>query len=71
MIDGLGERLYKAYKQSGLTVRQIAEKAGIGVNTMHEVITGKSDPRLSTLILLCDALGCSLEWLLGLDDDCK
>jgi transcriptional regulator with XRE-family HTH domain len=66
MIDGMGERLHEAYKQSGLTAKEVADEAGLGINTMRAIIRGDQEPRASTIVLLCGVLGCSADWLLGI-----
>lgn len=43
--------------QDMFSVRALARRSGLGVNTVRSVLAGSSDPTLSTLICLSRALG--------------
>lgn len=45
-----------AYRQSGLTLKQIACRAGLHENTVLSVFAGRGNPRISTLTALCAVL---------------
>ncbi len=56
----------KRKKEQGLTNEALAERSGISVGTLNKLLSGaSSDPKLSTLIPLASALGCSLDEMLG------
>lgn len=50
-------QLRHAYRDSGLTLKQIACRAGVHENTVIGIIRGRGNPRVSTLIALCAVLG--------------
>ncbi len=53
-------------KEQGLTNEALAERSGISVGTLNKLLSGASaDPKLSTLMPLAAALGCSLDEMLG------
>ena len=52
--------------KKNMTMRQLAEKAGISVNTLYKVIyVQKDDIQLSTLMAIAKALNTSLDILVG------
>ena len=63
----LGQRTKERRKQLKLTQEQLAEKINISVRFMADVEGGQVGVSLSTLKELCMALGCSADYLLGLD----
>ncbi len=53
-------------KEQGLTNEALSERSGIAVGTLNKLLAGASaDPKLSTLIPLATALGCTLDELFG------
>ena len=47
-----------------LTNERLAEKSGIPLGTLSKILAGMSDsPKLSTMIALCGALDCSVEYI--------
>ncbi len=64
-MDWLDE-IKKRKKEKGLTNEALAERSGISVGTLNKLLSGASaDPKLSTLLPLSSALGCSLDEMLG------
>jgi Zn-dependent peptidase ImmA (M78 family)/transcriptional regulator with XRE-family HTH domain len=61
----VGERLKYARERSGLTLRQVEERTGIGQSSLSEFEGGKREPRLSYLQALSDAYRRSLDFFLG------
>lgn len=60
--------LLKYREQKRLTLAALSEMTGVGTGRLSEIETGiTSDPRISTLIKIADALGVSLEELVGRD----
>lgn len=57
----------KARKASlKLTNEQLAERSGVPLGTLSKILAGMSDsPKLSTMIALCSALDCSLEYIVS------
>lgn len=58
-MNELTVRLRLAYRHSGLTLKQIACRAGLHENTVIAVIQGRGNPRLDTLVAICAVLGVS------------
>ena len=58
--------LLKYREQKRLTLAALSEMTGLGTGRLSEIETGiTSDPRISTLIKIADALGVSLDELVG------
>lgn len=56
------ENLKDLKKKTGMSVKQIAEKANLPERTVSRIITGDTDhPRIDTLGLIVDALGITLQ----------
>lgn len=52
-------------EKRGLSLRQLAAKSGIHHMSLFRLESGRLDPQLSTLLKLCDALGITLNQLVG------
>ena len=50
--------------KSGLSLRQLAEKAGVDFSTIHRIEQGGESPRFATLEKLAKALGISVRDLI-------
>ena len=60
------DRIKKIKNEQKLTNDQLAERSGIPLGTLSKILAGMSDsPKLSTMIALCGALGCSLEYVVS------
>lgn len=60
-----GKRLREYREHYGFTQEYVAQRAGMRANSISVYETGaKSDPKLSTVIRICDALGCTVGELL-------
>lgn len=65
----LAENLKKEMKERKITVRQLAEKAGVSHGIISEITTGKVDnPRIMTVINIAYALDVPVVELLGLEE---
>jgi len=64
-----GERLALIRKRHKLTQRQLAERIGCQQSDIHRLESGLvSDPHMSRLVALAQALQVSTDWLSGLRD---
>jgi transcriptional regulator with XRE-family HTH domain len=64
-VAPLKERLREERRRAGLTQGELAEKAGVGINTVLRIETGGiEEPRVSTLRKLAGALGVEVRDLL-------
>ncbi|MCH9651709.1 MAG: helix-turn-helix domain-containing protein [Deltaproteobacteria bacterium] len=57
---GLGQALRRLRQDRGLTQRQLAEACGSVRRVVNSIETGRNLPRLDSLQMILDALGCSL-----------
>jgi transcriptional regulator with XRE-family HTH domain len=57
-VAPLKEKLREERRRAALTQGELAEKAGVGINTIVRIETGGiTEPRVSTLRKLAEALG--------------
>ena len=60
------DRIKLLKNEQRLTNEQLAEKSGIPLGTLSKILAGMSDsPKLSNLVALCGALGCSVEYVVS------
>ena len=60
------ENIKKLKKDKGFTNESLSKKSGISLGTLNKLLSGAtSDPKLSTLFALAEALDCSLDMLTG------
>lgn len=59
----MGNRLRKLIRSKGFTQSQFARVVGIEKHTISNLITGRNDPRLSTLKIIAEYFGVSLDYL--------
>lgn len=60
----IGERIKQARTAAGLSLRELAEKAGVSAMAISKYETGKSTPSSSVLLSLSKALGVPVEYFL-------
>jgi transcriptional regulator with XRE-family HTH domain len=66
----IGQRIKIARIRHRLTQVQLAERIGISKTSLSQIESGETtDPRMSTLIALADALHISMDYLAGRTDD--
>ena len=58
--DFIGSDLRKIREEKGITRKQIAEAMFISEETIRGIEKGENDPRLSTLVLICEYLDIDL-----------
>ncbi|MFD3777372.1 helix-turn-helix domain-containing protein [Streptomyces sp. NPDC058612] len=59
----IGKRVRAAREHAGLTQQLLGERAGIDLKTVHRIEYALSDPKLSVLLQVADALGLPLAQL--------
>ena len=60
------DRIKKIKNEQKLTNDQLAERSGIPLGTLSKILAGMSDsPKLSNMIALCGALGCSVDYIVS------
>ncbi len=65
-MNDLPKRISQRRKMQGLTQSQLAERVGITQAFLAEIEKGRKRPSLEVLEKLCEALGCSADYLLGI-----
>jgi len=50
-------RIRQLRERKGVSLRELARRAGVGVATLSRIEAGEANPRLSTLLRLADVLG--------------
>lgn len=63
---GISARLRQAVEGSGCTRQVIADRAGINCNTLRNYMDYGTMPGAGKLAALCQALGVSADWVLGI-----
>ena len=60
------DRIKKKKSERRLTNEQLASKSGIPLGTLSKMLAGMSDsPKLSNIVALCNALDCSVEYIVS------
>jgi transcriptional regulator with XRE-family HTH domain len=60
----VSKRVRSLRERMGWSQSELARRAGIGVSTLSDIESGRSAPRLDTVVALANALGVPLETLL-------
>ena len=63
-----GDRVKKARKAKRMTTAQLAAECGIHYSHVSAWENRGQKPSFYTLIAIAQSLGCSLDWLCGLED---
>ena len=58
-------RLREWRKRRGMTLKQLGDASGVHYVSIARLEVGNLDPKLSTLLKLCQALGITLNQLVG------
>jgi len=61
----LGERIEALAVKRGLHLDQVAEGAGVSAPTINRIVTGKSNPKISTIVALAKTLKVPVDKLVG------
>jgi transcriptional regulator with XRE-family HTH domain len=61
--DGLGYRVRKERKALGLTIVELARRAGVNRHTLEKIERGESHPQVRHLWAIGEALCCNLHYL--------
>ena len=69
MIDGFHERFNRAMKQKNLTPGIVAIKSGMSERQIRNYQKGQSQPGGYSLKVLAKALGVSVDYLLGIEEE--
>ncbi|MBQ8909232.1 MAG: helix-turn-helix transcriptional regulator [Clostridia bacterium] len=67
-MNKFAERLKQILKDNKMSQVALAKKIGMSQGIVNNYCTGKREPTLDVLILICKALGETSDYLLGLED---
>lgn len=62
------ERLVQALKDNNMSQLKLAHEINMSQSVVNNYCTGKREPTLDVLILICKVLNESADYLLGLQD---
>lgn len=66
-MGSLAERLAEALEDEGLTLVALSDATGFSQSNLSRIARGKVDPSVRTVVKLAEALGVTVDWLVGLD----
>lgn len=64
IISEFGKNLKKIRKSSKLSIRKLADIADMDFSQVHRIEKGESNPTLTTIIVLAEALGVTPAYLM-------
>jgi len=64
-VQDIGANVRRHMKLAGMTIQELADKSGLAVGALSNILNGKSEPRSSTLIKICDALDVTIAEILA------
>lgn len=67
-MNKFNERLKQLLKEKNMSQVALAKKIGMSQGIVNNYCTGKREPSLDVLILICKTLEESSDYLLGLED---
>lgn len=65
----INDKLKKLRLDNGLTQTQLAQKLNIGQTTIAAYENGTHDPQIYSLVAYADFFNCSLDYLVGREND--
>ena len=66
-IVGFGDRLEEILKKRRMKQSELADKTRISRPTICAYVNGLRIPRAEHVVVICEVLNCSSDWLLGLE----
>lgn len=68
-LPTLGKKIHRLRTERGLTLSQLAKKIHVSSVTIHNIEYDIYEPKISTLLNLCEALEISLDYLIDSESD--
>ena len=68
IMNKLSERLVEVLKANGISQNALAKKIGMSQGVVNNYCTGKREPSLDVLVLICKELNETSDYLLGITD---
>ena len=63
------ERLKEVLNEKQISQRELSKMVNLSHSMVSKYCSGKNEPTVSVLVLICNALGESADFLIGLKDD--
>tara|TARA_Y100000310_G_C20114111_1_gene548486 strand:+ start:42 stop:410 length:369 start_codon:yes stop_codon:yes gene_type:complete len=63
----VAERLQEVRISHEFTVAELARRSGVSECTIRDLEAARRDTRCQTMVALCQALGVSMDWMMGLE----
>jgi y4mF family transcriptional regulator len=60
-MNTIGETILKRRMELGIKQQELADLAGVGINTLVAIERGKGNPSIKTLMSITDVLGLKLK----------
>ena len=67
-MNKFSERFRQALEENGISQNAFAKKIGMSQGIINNYCTGKREPSLDVLVLICRELGESADYFLGVKD---
>jgi len=67
-MNKFSERLKQSLKDNGISQLMLAKKIGMSQSVVNNYCTGKREPTLDVLILICKVLNETADYMLGISD---
>lgn len=67
ILKKFGKHLAKCRKDSGLSLRKLADNADIDFSQIHRIEKGETNPSLTMLLALAEGMSISVEELMNFD----
>ncbi len=68
LCERIGQRVRERRTGLRLSLDRLAEMTELSKTGLWELEKGRTEPRAGTLLRLCRVLGCSADWLLGVNE---
>ena len=68
IMNKFSERLKQTLKELNMSQMELAAKINMSQSVVNNYCTGKREPTLDVLILICKELGESSDYMFGLED---
>lgn len=69
-MSTLSERIYYVMNLEDVTQADLARATGLSTAVVSQIVSGKTkDPRLTNVMAIAKALGVSLDYLAGVNED--
>lgn len=65
MQNTVGDNIHRLRRSAGYTIPELASKSGVSAGGISKIERGEVTARHSTLDLIADALGCTVDFLCG------